>query len=100
MRRMPFAVGEISRLRGDMSSLRGTIDRLLVRVAEDGAQAASSVAPVAALDALRGRVEAACSTLSEAAELSGLFARVEGAFTAGAAALHCSVMHSMRQVYP
>ena len=51
---------------------------LTSRLEVEGAAASAAVAPIAALAGVAGRMEAACSTLREAAELSSAFVRVGG----------------------
>lgn len=83
MRRIPYAVGEIHRLRGDIGGLQDAVRALTGRLAADGSAASAAVLPIAALAGVAGRMEAAVSSLREAAELSSGFVRVEEAFAAG-----------------
>ena len=70
-------------LQGELQGLQELAAGLAQRVDQDREAAAEAVAPVESLDKARRGVESACATLREAAELSGLFIRVEDAFTAG-----------------
>ncbi|WIA21115.1 hypothetical protein OEZ85_005432 [Tetradesmus obliquus] len=83
LRRVPFALQEVGRLRGDVGALQATARGLLGSVAADAEAAAASAAPLAALHTARTNMEAGCATLREAAELSGAFRRVEEVFAAG-----------------
>ncbi|WIA41403.1 hypothetical protein OEZ86_004988 [Tetradesmus obliquus] len=83
LRRVPFALQEVGRLRGDVGALQATTRGLLGSVAADAEAAAASAAPLAALHTARTNMEAGCATLREAAELSGAFRRVEEVFAAG-----------------
>uniref|UniRef100_A0A383V7S2 Conserved oligomeric Golgi complex subunit 7 n=1 Tax=Tetradesmus obliquus TaxID=3088 RepID=A0A383V7S2_TETOB len=83
LRRVPFALQEVGRLRGDVGALQATTRGLLGSVAADAEAAAASAAPLAALHTARTNMEAGCATLREAAELSGAFRRVEEVFSAG-----------------
>ncbi|KAF6263232.1 Golgi complex component 7-domain-containing protein [Scenedesmus sp. NREL 46B-D3] len=83
LRRVPFALQEAGRLRGDVAALQATTRGLLGSVAADAEAAAAAAAPLAALHTARTNMEAGCATLREAAELSGAFKRVEEVFAAG-----------------
>ena len=78
MRRIPFAVQEIYRLFGDVQGMQDQVKILAHQVQLDAAEAAQSVETIARLDCIKRNMEAACSTLREATELSGLFIKVDG----------------------
>eukprot|EP00887_Chlorella_sp_A99_P007905 scaffold12.g7905.t1 len=79
MARIPAAARELD----DAQGVRAAAAAALRQLDERGGDAAPAVAALAQLDAVKCRMEAACSTLKEAAGLSALFQRVDDLFAAG-----------------
>eukprot|EP00955_Chlamydomonas_euryale_P059025 357272-Chlamydomonas_euryale.AAC.3 len=76
MRRIPFAVQEIYRLQGDVQGLQDQLGGLASGVKRDASDVTEAVANLQRLDNVKRNMDAACSTLKEATELSGLFVKV------------------------
>ncbi|KAK9845796.1 hypothetical protein WJX81_002638 [Elliptochloris bilobata] len=102
LHRIPAAVQEVSLLHGDVAGLKGYVARALRALGEAPAGEGSAVAALAELERVKARMEAACSMLKEATELSALFARVEVVFAGGdlqrMAATLASIRHGLALV--
>ncbi|KAG1654116.1 hypothetical protein FOA52_007460 [Chlamydomonas sp. UWO 241] len=97
MRRIPFAVQEIYRLQGDVQGMQDTLGGLASGVKRDASGAMETVVHLQRLDDVKRNMDAACSTLKEATELSGLFVKVEEVFGAGDLPRVAEMLSSMRR---
>lgn len=97
LRRIPFAVQEIYRLKGDVQGMQDRLGGLTTDIATDAHQARTSVSGLVQLDRAKRNMEAACTTLREATELSGLFVKVEQVFAEGDLPRVAEILSSMRK---
>ncbi|CAL5221832.1 g4090 [Coccomyxa viridis] len=97
LQRIPAAVQEITHLKADAMGLKGDIRRGLVSVSTAASTASMSVATLAELDLAKSRMEAACSTLQQATELSAHFARIKSVFAEGDLQRIAATLASIRQ---
>lgn len=95
--RIPAAVLEVSHIKGDLVSLKQGVHKQLQQLDIHAVAAANSVALLKEVDKVKGRMEAACSTLKEATELSQLFQSIEGAFAAGEFQKIADMLATMRR---
>ncbi|KAL3131897.1 hypothetical protein ABBQ38_007602 [Trebouxia sp. C0009 RCD-2024] len=95
--RIPAAVLEVSHIKGDLVSLKQGVHKQLQQLDVHAVAAANSVALLKEVDRVKGRMEAACSTLKEATELSQLFQSIEGAFAAGELQKIADMLATMRR---
>lgn len=97
MQRIPAAAQDVLRIKADVSALQGDTQGILEQLDGSQRQAAASVAPLAALDTVKGRMEGACNTLREATELSSMFASIEEVFAGGDLPRLAEVLSTMRR---
>lgn len=97
LRRIPYAVQEIYRLKGDVQGMQDRLGGLTSDIAKDAQQAKGAVSGLVQLDRAKRNMEAACSTLREATELSGLFIKVEQVFAEGDLPRVAEMLSSMRK---
>lgn len=83
LRCIPAAAAEANALQEDVAALQGTLQQQVTQLAELRDDSARSTGTLAVLDGVKSRMEEACSTLKEAAELSDLFKRVDAVFAGG-----------------
>lgn len=95
--RIPAAVQELSHVKGDLLSLKQGVHKQLQQLNTNAAAAANSVALLKEVDKVKGRMEAACSTLKEATELSQLFQSIEGVFAGGDMQKIADMLATMRR---
>jgi len=83
--RIPVAARELARIREDAQSVRSAVISALSKLQEDASRgsAAEALAAIEELDRVKAQMEAACSTIKEAAGLSTLFELVDDLFAAG-----------------
>lgn len=95
--RIPAASKELLRMKDNIAALRADVAAALeqLEIAELGATAA--VSTLKDLDKVKRRMEAACTTLKEAAGLSSLFQRVEDLFASGDPARVAEALAGMRR---
>mmetsp|Transcript_7638 Transcript_7638/g.19644 ORF Transcript_7638/g.19644 Transcript_7638/m.19644 type:complete len:657 (+) Transcript_7638:177-2147(+) len=96
MQRIPAAAQEVARIQADVAALQSDTQGILEQLDTATRQAQSSVAPLAALDTVKGRMESACNTLKEASELSNMFASIEEVFSGGDLPHLAEVLSTMR----
>lgn len=77
MRRIPFAVQEIYRLQGDVQGMQDQLGGLASGIKRDASDASETVVHLQRLDNVKRNMDAACNTLKEATELSGLLVQVD-----------------------
>ncbi|KAK9915106.1 hypothetical protein WJX75_004782 [Coccomyxa subellipsoidea] len=97
LQRIPAAVQEVSHVRGDVAGLKADVSRGLATVSGAAYAAAGNVALIVELERVKNRMEAACSTLKEATELSAHFAQVEAVFAEGDLQRIAATLDSIRQ---
>jgi hypothetical protein len=97
LRRIPYAVQEIYRLKGDVQGMQDRLGGLTSDISRDAQQAKGAVSGLVQLDRAKRNMEAACSTLREATELNGLFIKVEQVFAEGDLPRVAEMLSSMRK---
>jgi len=97
LQRIPTAVQEVQRVKSDVRALQSDTQRIYDQLDSSHRKAAASVAPLASLDFVKGRMEGACNTLREATELSNLFGTVEEVFATGNLPRVADVLSTMRR---
>lgn len=95
--RIPAAVQEVSHVKGDLLSLRQDVHKQLQQLNTNAVAAGNSVALLKEVDKVKSRMEAACSTLKEATELSLLFQSIESAFAIGDLQKIADMLATMRR---
>ncbi|EIE19328.1 hypothetical protein COCSUDRAFT_67854 [Coccomyxa subellipsoidea C-169] len=97
LQRIPAAVQEVSHVRGDVTGLKADVSRGLGTVSAAASAATGNVALIVELERVKNRMEAACSTLKEATELSAHFTQVEAVFAEGDLQRIAATLASIRQ---
>ncbi|KAK1307345.1 hypothetical protein QJS10_CPA10g00877 [Acorus calamus] len=80
---VPHAARDVARLRDEALSLRSSVSSILSKLKQAEGSAAESIAVLAKIDTVKQRMEAAHTTLQEAAGLTELSASVESVFASG-----------------
>lgn len=83
VQRIPAAANELLGIKDDVAAVRAAAASAQRQLESANDGAAAAVATIERLDAVKRRMEAACSTLQEAAGLSSLFRRVDDLFVSG-----------------
>lgn len=96
LRCIPAAAAEANRLQEDVAALQGALQRQVAQLAELRAASVRSTGTLAVLNGVKSRMEAACTTLKEATELSELFKRVDTVFAGGDVAEMAALLARMR----
>lgn len=83
--RIPLAARELARIQEDIQSVRNAVSSTLSKLDENdiSGTVSSALATIAELDAVKSRMDSACTTLKEATGLSTLFHLVDDLFKAG-----------------
>ncbi len=73
---LPLPIATSHRAQGDIQGMQDQVRVLAVHAGQNAAEASGSVSRIKELDRVKRNMEAACSTLKEATELSGMFIKV------------------------